>query len=98
MGTRADFYVGKGPNAEWLGSTAMDGYPEGIFHKDNLRLSTHAEGLPADYFVWLSIPREAQTPGQVACGRGALTVWTGILPELRRRGARIFTDTMGEMP
>jgi hypothetical protein len=26
MGTRADFYVGCGPNAEWLGSIAWDGY------------------------------------------------------------------------
>lgn len=26
MGTRADFYVGHGPEAEWLGSVAMDGY------------------------------------------------------------------------
>lgn len=30
MGTRADFYIGRGPNAEWLGSIAMDGYPSGI--------------------------------------------------------------------
>lgn len=30
MGTRADFYIGRGENAEWLGSTAWDGYPEGI--------------------------------------------------------------------
>lgn len=29
MGTRADFYVGRGPEAEWLGSIAMDGYPQG---------------------------------------------------------------------
>jgi hypothetical protein len=29
MGTRADYYVGIGPNAEWLGSTAWDGYPDG---------------------------------------------------------------------
>lgn len=28
MGTRADFYVGRGRNAEWLGSIANDGYPE----------------------------------------------------------------------
>jgi hypothetical protein len=28
MGTRADFYVGRGPNAEWLGSIAWDGYPQ----------------------------------------------------------------------
>lgn len=30
MGTRADFYVGRGVNAEWLGSIAWDGYKEGI--------------------------------------------------------------------
>ncbi|TQK10201.1 hypothetical protein [Herbaspirillum sp. SJZ107] len=30
MGTRADFYVGKGKNAEWLGSIGWDGYPDGI--------------------------------------------------------------------
>lgn len=29
MGTRADFYVGKGPSAEWLGSIGWDGYPTG---------------------------------------------------------------------
>ena len=30
MGTRADFYVGRGEQAEWLGSIAWDGYPDGI--------------------------------------------------------------------
>lgn len=30
MGTRADFYVGRGNQAEWLGSIAWDGYPSGI--------------------------------------------------------------------
>lgn len=33
MGTRADFYVGRGPQAVWLGSTAWDGYPDGITPK-----------------------------------------------------------------
>ena len=28
MGTRADFYVGRGEKAEWIGSIAWDGYPE----------------------------------------------------------------------
>lgn len=28
MGTRADFYVGRGESAEWLGSVAFDGYPD----------------------------------------------------------------------
>lgn len=30
MGTRADFYVGRGEDAEWLGSIAWDGYPDGL--------------------------------------------------------------------
>ncbi len=30
MGTRADFYVGRGKEAEWLGSIAWDGYPGGL--------------------------------------------------------------------
>ena len=30
MGTRADFYIGRGTEAEWLGSIAWDGYPAGI--------------------------------------------------------------------
>ena len=30
MGTRADFYLGRGKNATWLGSIAWDGYPDGI--------------------------------------------------------------------
>lgn len=30
MGTRADFYKGRGEEAEWLGSIAWDGYPEGV--------------------------------------------------------------------
>ncbi len=29
MGTRADFYVGVGKDAEWLGSIAFDGHPDG---------------------------------------------------------------------
>lgn len=32
MGTRADFYVGRGTDAEWLGSIAWDGYPDGVFN------------------------------------------------------------------
>ena len=30
MGSRADFYAGRGNEAEWLGSLAMDGSPDGI--------------------------------------------------------------------
>jgi hypothetical protein len=30
MGTRADFYVGRGKDAEWVGSQGYDGCPDGI--------------------------------------------------------------------
>jgi hypothetical protein len=30
MGTRADFYVGQGKDAEWIGSIGWDGYPDGV--------------------------------------------------------------------
>ena len=30
MGTRADFYIGRGKDAKWLGSIAWDGMPEHI--------------------------------------------------------------------
>ena len=43
MGTRADFYVGRGKDAEWLGSVAWDGYPSGF---PNALLTTKTE---ADY-------------------------------------------------
>ena len=34
MGTRADFYIGRGMDAKWVGSIAWDGYPEGIQPKN----------------------------------------------------------------
>lgn len=42
MGTRADFYVGRGLEAEWLGSIAWDGYPSGI---DDVVLTAATEEL-----------------------------------------------------
>jgi hypothetical protein len=30
MGTRVDFYVGRGEKAEWIGSYPWDGYPAGL--------------------------------------------------------------------
>jgi len=36
MGTRADFYIGRGKDAEWLGSTAWDGYPAGFEDRPEL--------------------------------------------------------------
>lgn len=41
MGTRADFYIGRGEAAEWLGSIAWDGYPEGV-PEDVLKASSES--------------------------------------------------------
>ena len=35
MGARADFYVGRGPAAEWIGSIGWEGYPSGIAQDGN---------------------------------------------------------------
>lgn len=40
MGTRADFYIGTGETAEWIGSIGWDGYPDGI---DNMILTAKTE-------------------------------------------------------
>ena len=40
MGTRADFYIGRGKSAEWIGSIAWDGYPDG---RDIQRLITGSQ-------------------------------------------------------
>ena len=42
MGTRADFYIGRGEQAEWLGSIGWDGYPDGI-DKELFEAATEAE-------------------------------------------------------
>jgi hypothetical protein len=34
MGTRADFYIGRGKDAEWLGSISHDGYDVALFAAD----------------------------------------------------------------
>ena len=47
MGTRADFYIGRGEDAEWLGSIAYDGYPEGW----GIDLLEHTVGSGEDYRV-----------------------------------------------
>lgn len=62
IGTRADFYLGRGPDAEWLGSIAWDGYPEGmpeaLLHCD----TTERFRVVVDHF--LSSRKDATRPGQ----------------------------------
>lgn len=44
MGTRADFYLGRGETAEWLGSIAWDGDPGGL-DSEILKATTKEEFL-----------------------------------------------------
>ena len=46
MGTRADFYIGRGTEAKWLGSIAWDGYPDGI-SDDVLKATTESAYIAA---------------------------------------------------
>jgi len=43
MGTRADFYIGKPETGEWIGSIALDGYPDGIANKNKDVLTASTE-------------------------------------------------------
>lgn len=57
MGTRADFYMGRGEQAEWLGSFAWDGYPEGV--PDDVLTATTEEGFRAAVDAMLSGRQDA---------------------------------------
>lgn len=46
MTTRADFYIGRGPEAEWIGSIAIDGHPSGA-STDDKRSTGGAQALVA---------------------------------------------------
>lgn len=53
MGTRADFYLGRGKDAEWLGSVAWDGYPDGIFDEAPELFSSDAPVTGEEWHAWV---------------------------------------------
>ena len=61
MGTRADFYVGRGEKAEWLGSIAWDGYPEGI-PKSILKAKQSEEEFRMEVVKELSVRGDSTFP------------------------------------
>jgi len=61
MGTRADFYVGRGLEAEWLGSIGWDGYPAGI-GPEVLAGSTSEETWRSAVAALLDADESASTP------------------------------------
>lgn len=60
MGTRADFYVGIGLQAEWLGSIAWDGYPDGI--PETILASRAEAGYRSAVAAFLARREDGTTP------------------------------------
>ena len=63
MGTRADFYVGRGKDAEWIGSVGWDGYPSG-FDRQGLMDATDEAGFRAAVAAELAGREDATTIDQ----------------------------------
>lgn len=64
MGTRADFYVGRGPSAEWLGSIAWDGHPETVMEELGTKLFETEELFRHTVGVFLA-RRDDSTPPEM---------------------------------
>lgn len=62
MGTRADFYVGRGADAVWLGSVAYDGYPDGFRRWPDLFKAEVQEDWTERVRAMLKERRDATTP------------------------------------
>ncbi len=62
MGTRADFYIGRGEASEWLGSIAWDGDP-GCIDKD-IMAAKDADTFRERLTVWLKSRDDATFPEQ----------------------------------
>lgn len=63
MGTRADFYVGRGKDAQWIGSVAMDGYPDG-FDRDGLLNATTEQQFREAVAAEIASRNDGTTPEQ----------------------------------
>ena len=64
MGTRADFYVGRGEKAEWVGSIAMDGVPVLLASGEEGQapiVPAHVGRSPVDLLERVALSEEEQT-------------------------------------
>ena len=62
MGTRADFYIGRGAEAEWIGSCAFDGYPDSILDGRHLGSSATPEEFRAAFQDEIACEDHATVP------------------------------------
>jgi hypothetical protein len=78
--------------ATWFGTPGQA--IEGVAVGRALRkwLAAHPEGKPCDVVLWCEKPYLALSDGQRTMGKGCLTVWREIEPQLRARGVEIVTS------
>ena len=60
MPSRADFYVGRGTEAEWVGSLAWDAYPDGL--PDKIRQATDEQDFRERVGALLNGRADSTTP------------------------------------
>lgn len=54
-------------------------------------LANNPEGKPCDRVIWLDRPQVPRTKGQETMAKATSTVFLEVLPELVKRGVRVFT-------
>lgn len=64
MGTRSDYYIGRGPNAEWLGSLAWDGMPASVKGYDGVLTATDEGAFRKAVSAMLAERKDATLPEQ----------------------------------
>lgn len=62
MGSKADFYLGRGHDAVWMGSIGWDGLPEGI--PSNIRFATTEQEYKDNVSQFLAVRGDGVTPEQ----------------------------------
>lgn len=89
---KLDWSAASAEVARWF-EAAGDWIIEGVAIPRALRkwLAAHPVGQPADKIVFMSQTLQPLTPGQEAMGKGLMTVWTEILPELQARKVLIVS-------
>ena len=60
MGTRADFYVGRGDDMQWIGSIAWDGYPDGI--KSEILTTANEDEFRAEVLAFIASRDDGTKP------------------------------------
>lgn len=64
MGTRADFYIGRGEDAEWLGSVGWVAHPAGFSHRPALFAAKSEQEFRLEVAAELATRNDSTVPEQ----------------------------------